>query len=517
MEILLQFWKKKCIIHTCSEKSGDKLINILIEGHPYKHDLFELVRVFFPGKEIVFVENQYENGIGELFLHSSLVEQADSNLAISRVYSHGDLIKEVVVDINDIHIQGLSKRRIIKNAIKKSIYDSLVFSVDLEVPWGILTGIRPIKVSHDLINSNKDTYDVKRILMDEFRIHEEKAQLMIDIAISQRKHIYPLDENKYSLYIGIPFCPSRCSYCSFPAFAVGNNYDKVDKYVDTLIYEIKRIKEMMESKWLNTVYIGGGTPTSIRPKDLERIITTVKESFKYEDIKEFTVEAGRPDTLNQEILKMLKSMEIDRISINPQTMNSNTLKRIGRNHDINSIISSYNMAKDLGFDTINMDIILGLPGEDAEDVAYTLEKIEKLDPENLTVHTLALKRGSRLSNNEDDHGETETSNEIKKMLEITESKAAAMDMFPYYLYRQKQMVGNLENIGYSKLNKESIYNISMMEEKETIIGAGLGAVSKIYSPRDNTIKRLPNFKDLIEYSNRIDELIDRKKSLILEI
>ncbi len=514
METPLLFWKKNCITHTYSEKSGDKLIDILIEGHPYKHDLFELIRVFFPGKEIVFIdENKYECCTRELFIRSSLVEEIDSNLAISRVYSHGDLIKEVVVDINDIHIQGLSKRRIIKNAIKKSIYDSLTFLVDLQVPWGILTGIRPIKVSHDLINSNIETYKVKRILMDEFRIHEEKAQLMIDIALSQRKHIYPLDENKYSLYIGIPFCPSRCSYCSFPAFAVGSNYDKVDRYVDTLIYELKAIKEMMEGKWLNTVYIGGGTPTSIRPKDLQRIIARVKESFKFEDIKEFTVEAGRPDTLNLEMLKMLKSMEIDRISINPQTMNSNTLKKIGRNHDINSIISSYNMAKDLGFDTINMDIILGLPGEDAQDVAHTLEKIEKLNPDNLTVHTLALKRGSRLSSNEDNHDEA--SNEIMKMLEITEAKAAAMDMFPYYLYRQKQMVGNLENIGYSKLNKESIYNISMMEEKETIIGAGLGAVSKIYSPKDNTIKRLPNFKDLIEYSNRIDELINKKKTLIL--
>lgn len=513
MEIRLQFWKKKCIIHTYSEKLGDKLINILIEGHPYQHDLFELIRVFFPGKEIVFVdENQYESGIVGLFLHSSLVEQTDSNLAISRVYSHGDLIKEVVVDINDIHIQGLSERRIIKNAIKKSIYDTLAFLVDLEVSWGILTGIRPIKVSHDLLNSNKDTYEVKRILMDEFRIKENKAQLMIDIAMYQRKYIYPLDENKYSLYIGIPFCPSRCSYCSFPAFAVGSNYDKVDKYVDTLIYEIKRIKEIMEKKWLNTVYIGGGTPTSIKSKDLEKIIATVKESFKDEKIKEFTVEAGRPDTLNLKTLKMLKSMEIDRISINPQTMNSNTLKKIGRNHDIDSIVSSYNMAKNLGFDTINMDIILGLPGENSKDVAHTLEKIEKLDPENLTVHTLALKRGSRLSNNEDNYDEA--SNEIKRMLEITEVKAAAMDMFPYYLYRQKQMVGNLENIGYSKLNKESIYNISMMEEKETIIGAGLGAVSKIYYPRDNTIKRLPNFKDLIEYSNRIDELIDKKFNLL---
>ena len=487
------------------------LIKVLIEGHSYEHDLFELIRVFFPGKEIEFID-KYDENIEGLFINSYLLNMDDEVLAISKIYNNDEMIKEIVVDIKDIHFQGLSEKRIIKNAIKKSIYDLLIDLIDSEVPWGILTGIRPIKVSHDLINSNKDTDEVKRILMDDFRIHEKKAMLMIDIAMSQRKHIYPLDDKKYSLYIGIPFCPSRCSYCSFPAFAIGNDYDKVDKYLDSLIYEIKAIKEIMEGKWLNTVYIGGGTPTSIKSKDLERIIATIKESFKAEDIKEFTVEAGRPDTLNMDILKMLKSMEIDRISINPQTMNSKTLEKIGRNHDIKSIISSYNMAKELGFDIINMDIILGLAGETIDDVAYTLNEIQKLDPENLTVHTLALKRGSRLFNKNESYDEGP--NEIQKMLELTEAKAAEMDMFPYYLYRQKQMVGNLENIGYSKLNKESIYNISMMEEKETIIGAGLGAVSKIYYPKENTIKRLPNFKDLIEYSSRIDELIEKKKRLI---
>lgn len=488
------------------------MIKVFIEGHSYKHDLFELIRVFFPGEEIEFI-NEDDTDTEELLIHSSLLDRADYNLACSKIYKDGNLIKEIIINIDDIHIQGISKSRIIKNAIKKSIYDSLINLIDGEVPWGILTGIRPIKVSHDLINNNKDIYEVKRILMDEFRIHKDKAQLMIDIAMSQRKHIYPLVENKYSLYIGIPFCPSRCSYCSFPAFAVGNNYDKVGRYVDTLIYEIKGIKEIMEGKWLNTVYIGGGTPTSIKSRDLERVIATVKESFKSEDIREFTVEAGRPDTLDMEMLKMIKSMEVDRISINPQTMNPKTLEKIGRNHDIKSIISSYNMAKDLGFDIINMDIILGLAGEDLKDVAYTLNEIEKLDPENLTVHTLALKRGSRLFNKNENHDEA--SNEIQRMLKLTEAKAAEIGMFPYYLYRQKQMVGNLENIGYSKLGKESIYNISMMEEKETIIGAGLGAVSKIYNPKDNTIKRLPNFKGLKEYLNRMDELIEKKKNLII--
>lgn len=483
------------------------MINVFIEGHNYNHDLFELIRIFFPHEEIRFID-EYAKEEG-LLIHSSFLES--NCLAISRVYNDGDLVKEVIVEINKIHIDCFPKKKIIKNGIKKSLYDSLIDLVDMDIPWGILTGIRPIKVAHELMNHGVDYPEIKRILMEEFRLYEQKAQVMIEIAEAQREYIYPLDENKYSLYIGIPFCPSRCSYCSFPAFSIGNDYDKVDKYIDTLIYEIKHLKEIMEGKWLNTVYIGGGTPTSIKHKDLGRVITTVKESFQSENIKEFTVEAGRPDTLNPEMLGMLKSMEIDRISINPQTMNQKTLGRIGRNHDINSIRSSYHRAKTLGFNIINMDIILGLPGESVEDVAYTLNEIKKLDPENLTVHTLALKRGSRLFNIKEDH---QASKEIQNMLELTEAKASEMGMTPYYLYRQKQILGNLENIGYSKNHKECIYNISMMEEKETIIGAGLGSVSKFYYPKENRIQRLPNFKDLMEYHNRIDELILRKKNLI---
>lgn len=266
----------------------------------------------------------------------------------------------------------------------------------------------------------------------------------------------------------------------------------------------------MEGKWLNTVYIGGGTPTSIKTKDLERIVATVKDVFKDEDIREFTVEAGRPDTINTEKLKMLKDMEIDRISINPQTMNLKTLSKIGRNHNIESILSSYSLAKEIGFDIINMDLILGLPGEDIEDIAYSLNEIKKLDPDNLTVHTLSIKRRAELFNDKENIFNKTAM--MKKALELTETKVYEMGLIPYYLYRQKQILGNLENIGYSKVGKECIYNISMMEEKETIIGLGLGAVSKFYY--ENKIERLPNFKDLIQYSNRIDELITKKRRFI---
>lgn len=482
-----------------------------MEGHDNRHELYELIRVFFPNRGIEFVDEDKVFPDG-LTIKSILMDRIDKNLAITRLCRGGDLIKESLVNIDDIHIEGYPTRKIIRNALKKSIYDCLIDEVEMDIPWGILTGIRPIKIVHEMMDRGLDEKEIEGILASEFRISRDKTQLMLDIASIQRRHIYPLDRDKYSFYIGIPFCPSRCSYCSFPAFGIGKDYDRVKNYVDTLVYEIQELKGIMEGKWLNTVYIGGGTPTSLRVEDLERIITTVKDTFKDDDIREFTVEAGRPDTLNDEMLGMLKSTGIDRISINPQTMNPRTLDRIGRYHDIKSTISSYQLAKDHGFDIINMDIIIGLPGESIQDVAHTLEEIESLDPDNLTVHTLALKRGSRLLNQGKDL--STSADDIRAMLELTEAKAADMKMFPYYLYRQKQILGNLENVGYSKLGKECIYNISMMEEKETVMGLGLGAVSKIYFPDEDRIERLPNFKDLGEYSRRIDELLLKKKNFI---
>jgi len=269
----------------------------------------------------------------------------------------------------------------------------------------------------------------------------------------------------------------------------------------------------MAGKKINTVYIGGGTPTAVSRKQLESVIESVQTGFNGE-IKEFTVEAGRPDTIDRDMLKMLKDKGVTRISINPQTMNGDTLKLIGRNHSPKSIIRAYNLAKSVGFDIINMDIILGLPGETPEDLQYTLERIEELDPENLTIHILSLKRGSKLYNAGYKHiGKVNA--EIEEMLDLTKEFTYKMNLLPYYLYRQKQILGNLENVGYAKRGMECVYNIAMMEEKETVIGLGLGSVSKIFYPKENRIQRVPNFKGLDDYIRRVDELIARKKHYII--
>lgn len=482
------------------------MIDIFIEGHKYKHDLFELIRVFFPEKELRFVREIKDKSF---LIKSILREEGDNRYTTTRVYIGDRLIIEGREDICNIKVKTYGTDRLIKIAIKKSIYKSLIEISDKSVPWGILTGIRPLKVVHNLIDYRLKEDKIFNLLNKDYKIDKDKVKTMLDIAKIQRKYIYPVNRDRYSLYIGIPFCPTRCSYCSFPAFGLARDYKIVEKYIDTLLYEIEATSNLMKGKKLNTIYIGGGTPSSIKTKDLERIIQAIRYNFP-EDIKEFTVEAGRPDTISRDMLKMLSFHGVDRISINPQTMNQKTLNRISREHSVESIFSTYSLAKDVGFDIINMDIILGLPGENKAHVKYTLNEIKKLDPENLTIHTLALKRGSKLLRKKDRRLEEQEKN-IQDMFYEVEKLTENNNYRPYYLYRQKRSLGNLENIGYSKDNMESIYNIAMMEERETIIGLGLGAVSKIYNHKDKSIKRVANFKGLKDYNERIRELIIRKK------
>lgn len=487
------------------------MIQVYLEGHAYKHDLFELIRVFFPGRQINFVEKE-KRGKCKYLIESILTEKSGNFFKITNLYKDSQLIKTIREEINDKMYKGLDRESLIKLRIKRGVYLILSSSLDIDLPWGILTGIRPVKLVHDFYEKEMEN-KIRYILEKEYKLDETRVELLLQVAAIQKQHIYPLDQDRYSLYIGIPFCPTRCSYCSFPSYALAGKTYKAQPYIDTLIYEINSIKDLMAGKKINTVYIGGGTPTAVSRKQLESVIESVQTGFNGE-IKEFTVEAGRPDTIDRDMLKMLRDKGVTRISINPQTMNGDTLKLIGRNHSPKSIIRAYNLAKSVGFDIINMDIILGLPGETPEDLQYTLERIEELDPENLTIHILSLKRGSKLYNAGYKHiGKVNA--EIEEMLDLTKEFTYKMNLLPYYLYRQKQILGNLENVGYAKRGMECVYNIAMMEEKETVIGLGLGSVSKIFYPKENRIQRVPNFKGLDDYIRRVDELIARKKHYII--
>lgn len=489
------------------------MISLLMSGHSYQHDLFELIRTFFPGDEIVFINSKEEYKNKGYLIESLLNENITECFAISNITTNNKLLESNKVNVNNINIIDYTYKQITKIAIKKSVYNALSKLTNMSIPWGILTGIRPNKIMHNLLDSGYSKDEAIAILSKDYKIVNEKAHLLSKICEVQRKYLYPIDKNKYSIYISIPFCSSICSYCSFSSLPINKYKDFVEEYVNNLIYEIEQTSRLVRGKKLHTVYIGGGTPTSIPSLYLDKIINCVYKYFG-EDMIEFTVEAGRPDSLNREILSMLRKNKINRISINPQTMDDVTLKSVGRNHSSKDVIDSFHLAKELGFSVINMDLIIGLPGEGEKEITRTLDEIKRLDPDNLTIHSLSLKKGSSFKKNIGAINHIKDFN-MENLVNQINIYTNNMNLYPYYLYRQKQITGNLENVGYSKNNMECIYNISMMEEKETIIGLGMGAVSKIYSLETNRIKRIPNYKGINDYIYRIDELIKNKKEVLL--
>ena len=320
-------------------------------------------------------------------------------------------------------------------------------------------------------------------------------------------------EKGYSLYIGIPFCPTTCLYCSFTSFPIGKWEGKTKLYLDALFREMDYVAEKMKGRPLDTVYFGGGTPTSLNPGELDALLCKVEAAFLTDKVREFTVEAGRPDSITQEKLEVLRKHGITRISINPQTMNQNPLDLIGRHHTVEMVKDRFYMARELGFDNINMDLIMGLPEENMDDVQRTLEEVRALGPDSLTVHSLAIKRAARLNMFREEYGGLKIQN-TPEMIELSAACAREMGMEPYYLYRQKNMAGNFENVGYSLPGKACIYNILIMEEMQTIAACGAGTTTKVVFPSENRRERCENVKEVEQYISRIDEMIQRKERIL---
>ncbi len=486
------------------------MIYVYLSGHDFRYEVHELIKVFFFGEDIIFIDNIDKYDGEGILIENTLNCNSKGIDSTTNVYRNNKLIfKYSVENIENMKIEGNNTKKRIRIGIKKGIYEALIHVSDAQAPWGVLTGIRPVKIIHNLLDEGATDEEIFDIMTNQYKLFPEKANLILNIGKKQRKYLYPLDENRFSLYVSIPFCPTRCLYCSFPTCSIDRYIDYVDRYTDNLIYEIDKISELMKNKSISTVYIGGGTPTTIPVNQLEKIIQAIYKDFGKSNIEEITVEAGRPDTINRKMLEMLNRNKVDRISINPQTMNDSTLKLIGRKHNSREISAAYYLAKEIGFNVVNMDLIIGLPSEGVEEVKTTLKEIEKLNPENLTVHTLSVKRGSKFKDKMSEY-HMESQHIIEEMLEETRCFTHNMELNPYYLYRQKQTMGNFENIGYAKEGKECIYNIAMMEEKETIMAAGMGAVSKIFYPLENRIERVPNVKSLEEYLGRTEEMVERK-------
>ncbi len=396
-----------------------------------------------------------------------------------------------------------------KNEVKRFLFQELQRYTG-EIPdWGILTGVRPVKLAGELMQREASADKTKKILISDYYLTEEKTRLLMDIVGCQKKIIKAVPREAVGLYIGIPFCPTRCVYCSFPSNQ--GKEAEIQAYFNALQQEISFVAENMNAlSWYpETVYIGGGTPTTLSAVQLEALLKQVTSEFDLRYLNEFTVEAGRPDTITNEKLAVIHKYNVDRISINPQSMKQETLDLIGRAHKPEEIVKAFQMARAVGIPAINTDVIAGLPEETEADFAETLERILELAPENITVHTLALKRASRLKEIDSEFNYKQ-GKRVRAMLNTAKDQLNRAGYHPYYLYRQKQMTGNFENVGYAKGNTEGIYNIRIMEEAQTIIALGAGGISKAYYPAENRLERIPNVSNYQIYIERLDEMLQRK-------
>lgn len=383
-----------------------------------------------------------------------------------------------------------------------------------EKPWGILTGIRPAKIATKLLDEGMSDSEVVEYFTNQCKTTYDKATLALECAralLPIREKMYP---NGVSLYIGIPFCPSRCLYCSFVTNGTERARRLMPQYVEALKKEIEYTAEILRhnNSSVETVYIGGGTPTTLTPELLEEMLSCLGREIDLSAIREFTVEAGRPDTITAEKLKVLKKYKVDRISINPQSMNDETLRVIGRAHTADDIRTAVALAKDEGFDNINMDVIAGLPGEDTDMFKYTLSEVAAMEPADITVHTMSIKRSSRLNERLAEYTLAE-GGAVNQMVDYAREFLRERKMFPYYMYRQKNQLGNLENVGYAKAGMESLYNVYIMEEIQTIISLGCGGVTKTVDRETNRIERIFNVKEPKDYIERLDEMLHRKDVL----
>ena len=429
--------------------------------------------------------------------------------------------EDTVIYADTSMCEGVSKKEA-HDRFKKNLYLKLQGDTGKNLPWGYLTGVRPSKIAYTMLEEGAAKEQIKKHFMEKHYASEEKADLALTVARKELDILTDMDyKTGYSLYIGIPFCPSICLYCSFSSYALGAYKDYVDNYVDALIKEIRFVAESMKGRRLDTVYMGGGTPTTLSAEQLDKVLTVVEEAFDLSRCRELTVEAGRPDSVTPDKFRVLKAHNVGRISINPQTMNQKTLDLIGRKHTVEDIKNAYTMAREAGLDNINMDMILGLPGEGVDEVAHTLNEIKAMGPESLTVHSLAIKRASRLNILREQYAELSIEN-TDNIIAMTEQTARDLNMQPYYMYRQKNMAGNFENVGYAVSGLECIYNILIMEEKQTIIACGAGASTKVVFHNEGDanhsvrIERIENVKDVRSYVERIDEMIERKRKFFEE-
>lgn len=481
-------------------------MKILFNGHDFKYEVEATVKLFVPSRFTFHYDITDTDG-------DMVMSQLKKGRRFTYLFAYCRINGSIARKAYKISNEDADKNNC-EHEICRLIYLCLQKITGITPPWGLMTGIRPVKKMSDLIENGMNREQAFKALKDTYMVSDKRLELAYMTALNQMPLLKQIDSNTVSIYISIPFCPSRCSYCSFVSHSIESAKKLIPDYIRFLCREIEILGKIINDLNLkiDTVYFGGGTPTSIEASQLEIIMKTLSESIDISKVREYNVEAGRADTITLEKLKVIKENGATRISVNPQTLNNEVLKIIGRNHTAEDTIGAFYSARNLGFDNINMDLIAGLPGDSFDSFCNTLDRVMELDPESITVHTLTIKRSARLyEESMSNFKNNPASDMVNKSMKILPKKG----YMPYYLYRQKNTLENLENIGFAKKGKESLYNIFIMDETQIILGAGCAASTKLIEP-DGKITRIHNYKFPFEYINRFDELM-KKKELIYKI
>ncbi len=473
---------------------------VVVNNHPFSYDVENLAEIFFPYEKIKVL--------------SQLPQDCNDNIvAVTEIC--GD---EIIVDARVFEKKAVKKEKINQDSDCQNIMSVLFYSAFSELlgvsyPWGILYGVRPARFWHS-ISDKYSKEQARQIFAQKYLVSPEKLSLVEQVAENENK-IISLSANKsFSLYVSVPFCPTRCSYCSFVSHSIEKAAALVEPYVDLLVREIEQTaiyaKEL--GLRLESVYYGGGTPTTLSAKQLTRIAAAIRDDFDLSCLREYTVEAGRPDTVNADKLAALKAAGVGRISINPQSFNDNVLSAIGRRHSVKQTLDAFELARNAGFDNINMDFIAGLPKDDVESFKHSIKTAVSLGAESITVHTLCLKSGAYMVTRDNvfDTGDIDT---VAEMVDFSREYLSAAGYVPYYMYRQGKSLGNLENVGWSKPGNECLYNVFMMDETHSVFAVGAGAVTRLKNPLSGKIERIYNYKYPYEYIDGFDNMLKRKEKI----
>ncbi|MGN0553623.1 MAG: coproporphyrinogen dehydrogenase HemZ [Oscillospiraceae bacterium] len=473
-------------------------MTICFKGNSFKYEIEAIMKLFLPIKTFEFLfEEEDRSGDFAVLTYNGGSAKCEVSLG-GRFESEEAPVKDEAE---------------VETALCRLLYDVMRKLTGITPPWGRLTGIRPVKKVNALLDAGLSKDKIFSQLKSEYDVSDKKLELAYNTAITQKKYFDTLDKRSFSLYVSVPFCPSRCSYCSFVSHSIESSSAKklLPEYTEKLCDEIRQTAQIADEIGLklDTIYIGGGTPTTLSAEQLALVMGEIKKSFDISKIREYTVEAGRSDTITAKKLEVIKGNGATRISVNPQTMNDDVLKAIGRRHTAADVVKSFRLAREIGFDNINMDTIAGLPTDTYEGFVHTIDELCGLEPESITVHTLTLKRSSNLFHEE----ERCVDSRISDMVDYGQSKLFAEGYLPYYLYRQKNTIENLENVGYAKAGYESLYNIYIMEEAQTIFAVGAAGSTKLVNTNTGKIERLFNYKFPYEYISRYEKMLEKKDDI----